>query len=65
MERRIQVFSSRVNSMTKEFLRFQTVIHIVVALKLVNTKDMESLFGKMEANIKDNTLTVREMDMGF
>ena len=51
--------------MTKEFLRFQTVIHIVVALKLVNTKDMESLFGKMEANIKDNTLTVREMDMGF
>ena len=51
--------------MTKEFLRFQMVIHIVVALKLVNTKDMESLFGKMEANIKDNTLTVREMDMGF
>ena len=55
MKRRIPVFSSRVNLMTKELLLFQMVINIVVALKLVNTKDTESLFGKMEANIKDNT----------
>jgi len=41
------------------------VIHIVGVSKPGNMKDMASSFGKMEANIKANTLTVKGMDMGF